>query len=1549
MGLTLSRYVHFRLVARDERRKQEGRQARAGSEDADPTAASVRVGSRSSPANGDASLIDANGLQRNLAAWQPPAHKPQGSPTQTGRIGSSDPQNGVDSNGLSAPPAMSTARAAIKVTRELEDGTHITEFGGGSNQEWNEQSWEPTSGAAFNSSFQPSIDRQTGGVMGSGTPGPRPDTASAPGTEEERVSGEIGQGQSQRVVKGRKGVAGLVTGSSTFGRPSPNNPRTRPVSSTSPGSASSKTATSSSTNATAPGANAAETATQQNSTTTASQPSASSATPGSASSNTLDPSSAVADPHRRPSHAHVTLHLKSTPRLAAHLHMNPSEAIKLVGAPTSSLVPGGSGSNTASAQPGAPTANGSTAATAAAGASTVAAAATPVPPLPSPTSPSASASASASPSSSSASSTSKFFAFRKPQQATPLIIEHDHRSNEIRGGGGGESGNGTGAGGRGGENAAPFRIITEDERTKELMVIAGQGARRSQINAHHPPSSSQHHQSQSQPPVQTGLNDGYYDDTEREELESPFLARMSSVQVQSSAPAPAQTATGPPAIIKWKKGELLGFGAYGHVFLGLNLENGQLMAVKQVPLTAGPQRSKMSDLAVLALEQEIELMKHLPKHENIVAYLGTMREREITTPNKGTDNNKTGPGGAPASNPSSAANSLMQDANESHQPGGGAAGGGSNHSGGGPDKPPSLTDIHGQGQKMFNIFLEYVPGGSIASLLKKFGKFNEGLVKIYVKQILQGLRFLHQHGIMHRDVKGGNILVDNKSVCKLADFGAAARMQDLSMDGTSSLHGTPYWMAPEVVKQCGHGRQADIWSLGCTVIEMSSGKPPWHQFPTHVAAMLHIGTTSEPPEIPAELSLEAKHFTLACLNRDPKQRPSADRLLQHPFVTGKKMQEGPCLWVPRGSMQPIPNGVAGAAGAGGMSPQANQELNPYLRNKRQSGVGRMLDAPPSAGVPDTAVTQPASPVEVNMVINPFSSGAGSPGTSAPHTGGSTVDDDGAGGHMGGHSAAAHARGQQSPLASGGTGYRQHKGSSGLVRHNPKNAAEGDIMFANAMELQRRQRQEAAREELYSRGQGGEGASGGAADGGNGAEIMQVHPDSDDSHNASMASPSPYVDEDAVQDFITDQLHDAVLARNSQDPDFYRPLTALASRPGTRPGTAVARRRREEMQHQQQTHGKLGHGSPLSLHRPPLPRPPQQQPGESNVMEIRHEPAPAPSSPPFQPQKQQHEPTSPTASSSQQQQTTPQPMDATAARMARYHAAPLPAPLSVASPVDTNYQYMYESDGTQLVYPRGAPQSRHPPQLSPTHGGNAGPASPTPAKKTMLSAHFPGAAAAAAAAQAAANAAASQAAAPSHSPPLVASVSAPGPIVTSGTQSGQATPAPISPVPASSPKSSLNPALARINQQRMAQRAQVAQQQAQIQQQQQQQQKEQQALESTTTATPPIPEEAPTRNDAIHVRRSISHIVSELAKPLGMPGGGLPRDRAAERAAQWEQDLRAELEYQQAQNAMLMGMGMGGVGAGALRPPQAGGQATDGSPARGNATRGRKSNIVSQFW
>jgi serine/threonine protein kinase len=125
-----------------------------------------------------------------------------------------------------------------------------------------------------------------------------------------------------------------------------------------------------------------------------------------------------------------------------------------------------------------------------------------------------------------------------------------------------------------------------------------------------------------------------------------------------------------------------------------------------------------------------------------------------------------------------------------------------------------------------NIILEYIENGSLDSLIKKFGKLPENLVVIYVKQVLHGLDYLHRQGVIHRDIKGGNILTTKDGIVKLADFGVATKLTDAGK--SNSFAGTPYWMAPEVIEMSGQESSAcDIWSLGCTVLELLTGSPPY--------------------------------------------------------------------------------------------------------------------------------------------------------------------------------------------------------------------------------------------------------------------------------------------------------------------------------------------------------------------------------------------------------------------------------------------------------------------------------------------------------------------------------------------------------------------------------------------------------------------------------------------------------------------------------------------------------------------------------------------------
>lgn len=183
-----------------------------------------------------------------------------------------------------------------------------------------------------------------------------------------------------------------------------------------------------------------------------------------------------------------------------------------------------------------------------------------------------------------------------------------------------------------------------------------------------------------------------------------------------------------------------------------------------------------------------------------------------------------------------------------------------------------------------HIFMEYLPGGSVHDHIKQHGALNESLTRKYTRQILEGVSFLHATLIVHRDIKGANILRDLRGNVKLADFGASKRLQTIrSKTGFRSMHGTPYWMAPEVINGEGYGRKADIWSLGCTVVEMLTTRPPWAEFEP-MAALFKIATQPTQPELPLDLSDDAKGFVKSTLTRSSRERPSADELLNFSFV-----------------------------------------------------------------------------------------------------------------------------------------------------------------------------------------------------------------------------------------------------------------------------------------------------------------------------------------------------------------------------------------------------------------------------------------------------------------------------------------------------------------------------------------------------------------------------------------------------------------------------------------------------------------------------------------
>uniref|UniRef100_A0A8B9Y7M8 Mitogen-activated protein kinase kinase kinase 4 n=1 Tax=Bos mutus grunniens TaxID=30521 RepID=A0A8B9Y7M8_BOSMU len=260
---------------------------------------------------------------------------------------------------------------------------------------------------------------------------------------------------------------------------------------------------------------------------------------------------------------------------------------------------------------------------------------------------------------------------------------------------------------------------------------------------------------------------------------------------------------------KWQRGNKIGEGQYGKVYTCINVDTGELMAMKEIRFQPNDHKT------IKETADELKIFEGI-KHPNLVRYFGVELHRE----------------------------------------------------------------------EMY-IFMEYCDEGTLEEV-SRLG-LQEHVIRLYSKQITVAINVLHEHGIVHRDVKGANIFLTSSGLIKLGDFGCSVKLKNnaQTMPGeVNSTLGTAAYMAPEVITRAkgeGHGRAADIWSLGCVVIEMVTGKRPWHEYEHNFQIMYKVGMGHKPP-IPERLSPEGKDFLSHCLESEPRMRWTASQLLDHSFV-----------------------------------------------------------------------------------------------------------------------------------------------------------------------------------------------------------------------------------------------------------------------------------------------------------------------------------------------------------------------------------------------------------------------------------------------------------------------------------------------------------------------------------------------------------------------------------------------------------------------------------------------------------------------------------------
>ncbi|KAL3836221.1 hypothetical protein ACJMK2_021660 [Sinanodonta woodiana] len=202
-----------------------------------------------------------------------------------------------------------------------------------------------------------------------------------------------------------------------------------------------------------------------------------------------------------------------------------------------------------------------------------------------------------------------------------------------------------------------------------------------------------------------------------------------------------------------------------------------------------------------------------------------------------------------------------------------------------------IAKYHGWAEDnfLFSIFLEYASNRSVEDYLKSNGALKDNYALGLTRQVLEGLAFLHSRGIVHRDLKASNILLDSDLNIRLCDIGLSTILEThtFASRGCTTSVGSSFWSSPEVIKGKKYDAKTDIWSLGCTIIELSTAQRPWYPHPPYTA-LLKVGHDVSPLVVAQEqfaISDVMTEFLDPIFQVDKKHRPSVQDLLSHSFLS----------------------------------------------------------------------------------------------------------------------------------------------------------------------------------------------------------------------------------------------------------------------------------------------------------------------------------------------------------------------------------------------------------------------------------------------------------------------------------------------------------------------------------------------------------------------------------------------------------------------------------------------------------------------------------------